>query len=84
MLKESFNKIMGIDIVFLLIRMQFNNVTEFGRNNHLQNLVSRQISILNSVSFATKMGFLRLEAIFRTCLNADDYFLRIGKNFSPR
>ncbi|KRZ26468.1 hypothetical protein T4B_4822 [Trichinella pseudospiralis] len=79
MLKESFNKIMGIDIVFLLIRMQFNV-----RNNHLQNLVSRQISILNSVSFATKMGFLRLEAIFRTCLNADDYFLRIGKNFSPR
>ncbi|KRY34815.1 hypothetical protein T01_11362 [Trichinella spiralis] len=34
--------------------------------------------------WSLEMAFLRLEAIVRTCLNAEDYFLRIGKNFSPR
>ncbi|KRY21430.1 hypothetical protein T12_13169 [Trichinella patagoniensis] len=68
MIKERFNKI-EIPISY------FN----YGRNRVMWRKIFQDRS-----EWSLEMAFLRLEAIFRTCLNAEDYFLRIGKNFSPR
>ncbi|KRX77183.1 hypothetical protein T06_12887 [Trichinella sp. T6] len=74
MIKERFNKI-EIPLSYL----------NYGRNRvRLQNEQMEWIEYDKLSEWSLEMAFLRLEAIFRTCLNAEDYFLRIGKNFSPR
>ncbi|KRZ61730.1 hypothetical protein T02_6072 [Trichinella nativa] len=62
-----------------MIKERFNK-----REIRLQNEQMEWIEYDKLSEWSLEMAFLRLEAIFRTCLNAEDYFLRIGKNFSPR
>ncbi|KRY56941.1 hypothetical protein T03_1530 [Trichinella britovi] len=95
MIKERFNKIEVPTsyLNYITVMFEFWYCFRLPKNPdycafftviRLQNEQMEWIEYDKLSEWSLEMAFLRLEAIFRTCLNAEDYFLRIGKNFSPR